>query len=197
MKEVVNLYVVLYQGHFGFIKPWTAVRDELTYSQQFLTPSIIMGIEQKLFPEMLGEKEYKSRIIRHKLQYSGISQQQEQTQPKALTIKRREGIAKRPRSILKRGVLLNPRLYLAFQNRDHASEAVTQHICLCRNEDVMLPLEYVINMTEAEFDTINGFELRFEQSDMSFLVGYNRFWDNRAMFGRLEITGNPSRRFTK
>ena len=29
-------YVVTYAGPFGFIKPWTAVRDELTYSQQFL-----------------------------------------------------------------------------------------------------------------------------------------------------------------
>ena len=48
------MYVVKYKGDFGFIKPWTAVRDGKTYSQQFLTPSIIEGIEKKLFPEMLS-----------------------------------------------------------------------------------------------------------------------------------------------
>ena len=46
-------------------------------------------------------------------------------------------------------------------------------------------------MTEEEFTTIKGFELRFEQSEESFLVGYNRFDDNRPMYGRLEISGNP------
>lgn len=64
-------YVVKYSGPFGFIKPWTAVRDSKTFSQQFLTPSIIEGIRQKL--EV-------SKILRHKLSYSGISVKQEQTQ---------------------------------------------------------------------------------------------------------------------
>ena len=45
------LYVVKYTGMFGFIKPWTAVRDSETFSQQFLTPSIVEGIEKKLFPQ--------------------------------------------------------------------------------------------------------------------------------------------------
>jgi len=35
------MYVVKYDGHFGFIKPWTAVRDGEPFSQQFLTPSIV------------------------------------------------------------------------------------------------------------------------------------------------------------
>jgi hypothetical protein len=30
------MYVVKYSGPFGFIKPWTAVRDNETFSQQFL-----------------------------------------------------------------------------------------------------------------------------------------------------------------
>lgn len=47
MSEI--LYVVRYAGPFGFIKPWTAVRDSETFSQQFLTPSIVEGIEKKLF----------------------------------------------------------------------------------------------------------------------------------------------------
>ncbi|MBD3338108.1 MAG: hypothetical protein GF353_03295 [Candidatus Lokiarchaeota archaeon] len=185
------MFIVEYRGHFGFIKPWTAVRDELTYSQQFLTPSIIMGIEQKLFPELLGKTEYEPKIVRHKLQYSGINQQQEQTQTKALVIKKREGMATRPRSILKRGVLINPKLFLAFQNEKDSSIACSQHICLCRNEDILLPVGKAISVTEEEFDALDGFELRFEQSEMSFLVGYNRFRNSSPMFGKLEITGNP------
>ena len=47
------MYVVTYKGAFAYIKPWTAVRDGETFSQQFLTPSIIEGIEKKLFPELL------------------------------------------------------------------------------------------------------------------------------------------------
>ena len=43
-----KIYVVKYSGPFGFIKPWTAVRDRKQFSQQFLTPSIIEGIRQKL-----------------------------------------------------------------------------------------------------------------------------------------------------
>lgn len=47
----MKYYVVKFTGPFGFIKPWTAVRDASggeTYSQQFLTPSIVEGIRQKL-----------------------------------------------------------------------------------------------------------------------------------------------------
>lgn len=56
-----KLFVVKYAGPFGFIKPWTAVRDGETYSQQFLTPSIVEGMEKKLFPEMLAERGIKKQ----------------------------------------------------------------------------------------------------------------------------------------
>ena len=62
------MYVVRYKGKFGFIKPWTAVRDGETFSQQFLTPSIIEGIEKKLFPEMLNTPGI-HKIKRHKLRH--------------------------------------------------------------------------------------------------------------------------------
>lgn len=39
-------YVVKYSGPFGFIKPWTAVRDSETFSLQFLITSTIEGIEK-------------------------------------------------------------------------------------------------------------------------------------------------------
>jgi len=76
------MYVIKYTGQFGFIKPWTAVRDEETFSQQFLTPSMVAGIERKLFPELLKEEYGIFKIKRHRLSYSGISSQQEQTQPR-------------------------------------------------------------------------------------------------------------------
>jgi len=68
-------YVVKYAGPFGFIKPWTAVRDGETFSQQFLTPSIVEGIRQKL--EV-------NRILRYKLTYAAMDVQQETVQAKAL-----------------------------------------------------------------------------------------------------------------
>lgn len=71
-----KLYVVKYVGPFGFIKPWTAVRDSETFSQQFLTPSILEGIEKKLFPELLDISGIK-KIVRHRLSYDQVSQQQE------------------------------------------------------------------------------------------------------------------------
>jgi len=33
----MNYFVVKYTGPFGYLKPWTAVRDGETFSQQFLT----------------------------------------------------------------------------------------------------------------------------------------------------------------
>lgn len=199
------MYIVKYSGPFGFIKPWTAVRDNETYSQNFLTPSIIEGIEKKLFPELLEQKKYEQRIIRHRLTYSGISKQQEQTQPRAIdvTVKKKEKIIvmDRPRSILIRGVMLNPVLYLAFSKLEYAEAALQQHICLCRNEDVLFPVtfknsEFIVAIDEEEFDKddsgFNGFELRFGKGKQSFIVGFNRFDNSKPMYGWLHIVGsNP------
>lgn len=101
-----NKYVLRSQIYraFGFIKPWTAVRDGETFSQQFLTPSIIEGIEKGI-----------SRIVRHKLSYSAINSQQEQTQTRGWEFKRTEKRMIRPLSILNRGIMINPVLHLAFK----------------------------------------------------------------------------------
>lgn len=176
------MYVVKYDGHFGFIKPWTAVRDGETFSQQFLTPSIIEGIRQKL--EV-------SSISRHRLTYAGISIQQEVTQPRGWEYKRKLKVHERPRSILKRGVMLYPTIHLAFEKEADARRASSQHICLCRNEDVMLPHRGIEVLSETEFDQIGGFELKFGENDNSFLVGYNRFKNGEPMFGWLETTEKP------
>lgn len=183
------LYIVKYTGQFGFIKPWTAVRDSETFSQQFLTPSIVEGIEKKLFPELLGVCGIQ-KIQRHRLTYMGITRQQEKTQTLGWEYKKQQKMLQRPQSILVRGVLLYPDLYLAFKTRDDAETAVKQHICLCRNEDIMWPFGEILTLDEAEFDKIDGFELRFGNTEGAFLVGYSRF-DGSAMYGKIEVSSNP------
>ena len=175
-------YVVKYTGPFGFIKPWTAVRDSKTFSQQFLTPSIVEGIRQKL--EV-------STILRHKLSYSSISVQQEQTQTRGWAKKTKVKKMVRNLSILERGIMINPILYLAFENEIDAQKASKQHLCLCRNEDILFPDRDLQSMEESTFDKLVGFELHFEKNENSFLVGFNRFKNAEAMYGWLEITGKP------
>lgn len=182
------LYIVKYIGKFGFIKPWTAVRDGKTYSQQFLTPSAIEGIEKKLFPDMLKCNGEIKKIKRYKLRYSAIDMQQEQIHPRGWTFNSKSKTMSRSRSVLLRGVMLDPELLLAFDNLSDAQTAMAQHICLCRNEDVLLPEEDVIVMNEQAFQEEKGFELRFGKSEKSFLVGYNRF-NGQPMYGWLEIDG--------
>lgn len=172
----MTYYVVKYNGPFGFIKPWTAVRDSETYSQQFLTPSIIEGMRQKLGV---------SQIIRHKLSYDGFNVQQEVVTAKAYIKKKKK--YQKEKSILKRGVMINPTLWLAFDNEADAVRANTQHICLCRNEDLLLPEEKIQILSSEEFNNIKGFELHFEQTELSFCVGNNRFNNNEEMFGWLDI----------
>jgi hypothetical protein len=158
------------------------VRDSETYSQQFLTPSIVEGIRQKLGV---------SAIARHKLTYSSISLQQERTQSRGWEDLRKTRTRIRPQSILTRGIMLCPIVHLAFDKITDAQMAVKQHICLCRNEDLLFPDGDVLSMDEREFDCLFGFELRFGRGDKSFLVGFNRFEEAKPMFGWIEITGNP------
>lgn len=185
-------YVVKYTGPFGFIKPWTAVRDSETFSQQFLTPSIVEGIEKKLFPELLGETGIK-KITGHRLNYLGIDIQQERTWAKGgFQFKKEKEKYKTNLGVLNRGVLLNPNLYLAFGNMDDAEIAFEQNICLCRNEDILLP-EKLFETSFEEFNSIGGFELQFTDGSNGFKVGYNRFDSAEEMFGELIVSGNPIR----
>ena len=192
-------YVVKYSGPFGFIKPWTAVRDSETYSQQFLTPSILEGIEKKLFPELLSDTGKITKITRYRLNYCGIDSQQERTWSKGKFEKEKKKdsqgrsyfIAKNM-GIITRGVLLYPNLYLAFKKEMDAKRAFSQTICLCRNEDLIFPEAY-IEMTEEDFDSIEGFEFVTATHENGFKVGYNRFDEYSEMFGELKVIGNPIR----
>ncbi|UZJ37175.1 MULTISPECIES: hypothetical protein [unclassified Prosthecochloris] len=191
-------YIVRYSGPFGFIKPWTAVRDSETFSQQFLTPSIVTGIERKLFPELLEDDDGEiKKIVGHRLSYKQISQQQEQIQPRGWNEKgtRNNKSYERPYAILVRGVMLEPVLFLAFQNSNDAKIATKQHICLSRNEDLLYPSDEILEVSKEEFDSdeslFSGFELIFEKNEQSFLVGYNRYKQNEKMFGYIKIVGTP------
>lgn len=193
-----KIYIVKYTGPFGFIKPWAAVRDSETYSQQFLTPSIVAGIERKIFPELLQNDNGEiKKVIGHRLSYKQVSQQQEQIQPRGWN-KKSSGAEKgfhRPRAILVRGVLVEPILWLAFKNLEDAQEAAKQHICLCRNEDILYPENEIVEIPQNEFYSnevlFPGFELIFENTDESFLVGYNRLKNNEPMYGYLKVVGTP------
>jgi hypothetical protein len=187
-------YVVKYTGPFGFIKPWTAVRDSETFSQQFLTPSIVEGIEKKLFPELLKLNENGiKKIIRHRVNYRGIDIQQERTWAKGgFQFSKEKGIYKTNLGILKRGVMLNPNIYLVFEKEIDAERASTQTICLCRNEDLLFP-EWVKELRKDEFDEIAGFELHFTNHTSGFKVGHNRYDTANEMYGKLEVYGNPIR----
>lgn len=191
-------YVVKYSGKFGFIKPWTAVRDSETFSQQFLTPSIVEGIEKKLFPELIGINGI-NKIKGHRLSYSQVSSQQEviQTRGWNSTKQGKQILFERPKAILLRGVLLDPVLHLVFTSKEDAENAFKQHICLCRNEDVLLPT-LIIETNSIDFnentELFAGYELIFEKNEKSFIVGYHRF-TNEAMYGWLKIVGTPVQQF--
>ncbi|MGE5496739.1 MAG: hypothetical protein ACM3Q2_01610 [Syntrophothermus sp.] len=186
------MYVVKYSGPFGYLKPWTAVRDGETFSQQFLTPSTIEGIEKKLFPELLN----KSGIFKlrsNRLNYQGLDMQQEKTWSKGGFSFNKEGdVYMTNIGIIMRGVLLNPNLYLAIENHEDAQRAFTQTICLCRNEDLVFP-ESISEMSEEKFDEIQGFELIPTRPGDGFKVGYNRYNNAEEMFGELRVIGNPIR----
>ena len=141
-----------------------------------------------MFPETLDLNGQITKIIRHKLSYSAIDSQQEVTQTRGWKVTKKE--MTRERSILKRGVMIDPVLYLVFDNRTDAEIASKQHICLCRNEDVMLPDSEIMELSKEQFADLKGFELRFGESEQSFLVGYNRFDNNKPMYGWIEYNGS-------
>jgi hypothetical protein len=158
---------------------------------------MLAGIERKIFPELLDSTFGIYKIKGHRLTYQQISQQQEQTQPRGWNAKgsSRNRTYERPYSILVRGIMVNPVLFLAFDNIEDAENASTQHICLARNEDILYPDEEIFEISKDEFDSneelFYGFELVFEKNEQSFLVGYNRMDNNKPMYGWLKIVGNP------
>ncbi len=181
----MTYYVVKYSGPFGFIKPWTAVRDELTYSQTFISPPTVKGISQKLFG--LGKTD---RIKRYRLRFEMISEQQEQTWAPLRKVSKKKGLKSLNNGILTRGILLSPELFLAFSSQEDAKKAIEQHICLCRNEDVLLPdFEFGIKeVLEMDFNSFHGFELHPSDDPNDIPTGRDRYEDGAPMtYGKLQI----------
>ena len=109
-------------------------------------------------------------------------------------------VTRRPATgILTRGVLIEPHLYLAFTTAELADRASTQHICLCRNEDILLP-EVIFQVTKDEWesDQFPGFELKSGSAEAAlFKVGYNRFENAAPMYGSIVSYGDPIRKRTE
>jgi len=180
-------YTVQFTGPFGYIKPWSAVRDELTYSQLYLSQSTLEGISQKLFG--IGNRD---SILRHRLSYDALVRTQERTLPK-LVKPIKNGL---PGGILNRIVMLNPILHLAFGSKEHAEAAAIQHICLCRNEDILLPIETLI-LSEPEFNAIPGFEYIQSSAEEGIFHGQNRYKlegkHHAPQYGKIHQVGEAMR----
>lgn len=174
------LYLVEFTGPQGFLKPWTAVRDGRTGSLTFLPPSTLEGMRRKLGV---------SAILRSRLSFAGMDWQQETVHARGWTLSGPTSLktGTRPVAVLVRGVLLLPRLVLAFPTEEDARQAAHQHLCLCRNEDVVFPDGRVQGCTVAEFETIAGSELLAAAPGTpgAVLVGHNHYLGNAPMYGRL------------
>ena len=78
---------------------------------------------------------------------------------------------------------------------EDAEEAKTQHICLCRNEDVMLPTELIELNDESEFDDeerFPGYESFScdENADNSIFCGLNKY-NNKKQYIQFKVMGTP------
>ena len=111
------MYIVKYKGIFGFIKPFSSLRDITTRSSFFIPPSSLEGMEERIFGNVSG------KILKYKLDFSGTNKNQEAIKNK-LTANNKGKINKISTSILNRIVLVNPVLYLAFENKEDAEKAL-------------------------------------------------------------------------
>lgn len=177
------MYSIRFEGTFGFIKPYTAVRDSKVMSQRYIPASTIEGIRQFLGVDS---------IKRYRLDCYGISWQQETTSSKKTVNK--NGKVQYNVSIIQRGVLVNPILHLLFETKEMAEIASMQHICLCRKQDILIPSKEITNLSEEEFDQVNGYELQFCSSKEPGAIswGFNRFDNGKRMYGHMRVFGTPS-----
>ncbi len=196
-----NKKIVKFGGDFGFIKPWSAVRDSKTKSNFYLTPSILMGIERKLFPELLlvenGELNF---ISRYRLSFQDVVFQQESTSSilPSSKVSKLDGTKYNSKNlfITERGILIKPILYLMFNPNTNIDDVLGQHICLCRNEDLMFPLELIENIEEDIFDTddkYSGYESFgcLESDGNSIFCGLNKYTKEKQ-FIKFKIFGTPN-----
>jgi hypothetical protein len=160
-----------------------------------------MGIERKLFPELiLNENGKLNKILRYRLSFQDISFQQEST--RSINYERKVSKLNKKKyfsantSTIKRGLLVNPILYLMFNSKEDSENVMIQHICLCRNEDIMLPTELIELNDESEFDDeerFSGYESFScdENNNNSIFCGLNKYTKNKQ-YVQLKMFGIPS-----
>lgn len=179
-----KMYVVAYTGNFGFIKPHDSMRDGYVKSQNFLAPSMVEGIRQKLNV---------SEISRYRLQCFDFQTIQMVIQ--APFYEKRNVGRDQGRNIVNHGVMVHPKIFLAFKSEDDAIKASENHIFLARQEFILYPCkvnnQFVTEMTVSDFDEIEGWELIPSDEKSGMLVGFNRYKESKPMYGILKAFGNP------
>ena len=180
-----KLFVIKYSGPVGFIKPINSARGYYMRSQENVTESTLVGIEYRLFSEHGYEPTGKlQKIVRHKLHNYGIVNQDEMAKRSYLFEDKNGNKGYRDkRKIIVRGLLVNPELYLAFDNEDDMAIAKRSIISLCRNEDILVPEELMLDVDEKDFDLIDGVEYIPDDNSEEFF-GINRY-NKSPMYGHL------------
>ena len=173
-------YAVKYCGDFGLIKPFGGLRESSIFTMVAPTPSIIMGIENKIF----GDNE--NRIIKHRLNFSTIQETSETT----------ESIDKKGSTwFIPKNVLINPELFLLVSKKEHVDIMENSSIRLCRNEDILIPTDVIELDNIDDFDdevNFPGYELIpcSEEHPMGNWYGFNNY-SNDNQYCYLNIIGKP------
>lgn len=161
---------------FGFLKPYNAVRDDETYSLTYLTPSILNGIEVEHNIPM-------DSIVRNKLVFNGQQKEQVKTHTYRKYKSRNKLIDVEDVSIHKIYKLVNPVIYLAFNDKDIAEE-MSNNIIYCGRYEYPLYSNGVEEHSDEWFDAIEGTEITSvnENDENSIFCGFNRFKNDEKMF---------------
>lgn len=178
---------------FGFIKPYNAVRDEETYSLTYIPTSMLNGIE---FENGLPF----DSIKRHKLIFrqDGMAFEQVKTHLYAVMNKKRDGLLSLSLSknekerdneinIYKIHKLVNPEIILAFDDKELAEKMSNSMIYVGRMEYQIFSGD-VEEMSEEEFNEIDGVETFPTNNEYAVFCGFNRWKDNQKQF--VNVTRN-------
>ena len=95
------------------------------------------------------------------------------------------------------GITLTKRNSSSSSSLELAERAILQHICLCRNEDVLFPESNIETVNESGWksEKYPGFELiEALEGEPTFRVGFNRFNEATPMFGSVISFGDPVRK---
>ena len=167
--------------YFGFIKPYTGVRDIETYSTTYLPTSLINGIENYM------EIPFNS-IVRHKLIFSKYGQSKEMVKTSNGTIWYKNNIYERDvdnkgfNFIHYKHCLINPEIIFAFTDKSLAEIAHSTTIYLGQTEYIIYPEGEIFEITEEEFNKLEGVETFPSDKENGIFCGFNRFNNNQKQY---------------